>query len=216
MKKTHVIGDVHGCFDQLLALVDKLGPAAGDDIILIGDFVDRGPDSPACTAFARAHRSVMGNHEYKHVRYRDGVLKNLSPSQIGARQQFWDRGIDYNIAVDYMETLPFYMDLPEALLVHAGMEYSIPIEAQDRITLIGGLSKKSICGIDPRTGLPFWCAKYPKDARPIVFGHLYIDPKIPRAENIFPIDTGCCRGGLLTALTLPEFTITQVPGWDRK
>ncbi len=207
-----VIGDVHGCYTQLMDLLAKVGVNSDDEIILLGDMVDRGPDSPGCLDFAKRNKAIMGNHGYKHIRFRKGILKSLSRSQIGARQQYLDRGLDYNAAVDYMETLPFYMDLPSALLVHAGLWYGLPLDRQDPRVLVGGMSQRHICGINPHTGYPFWCKYYPKDAKPILFGHLTIHGLVSRQENIFPLDTGCCAGGKLTALTLPDFTLYQVPG----
>ncbi|MGB7958230.1 MAG: metallophosphoesterase [Minisyncoccia bacterium] len=210
---TIVFGDAHGCYEQILALMDLIGPSADDLVISVGDFVDRGPDSPACVEFIKNHGSVMGNHEYKHVRFRQGILEALSPSQMQARAQFRSEE-EYGAAVDFMAILPFYLDLPEATIVHAGLEYGIPMNEQDRIVLVGGMSKQHICGIDPQTGLPFWCARYPRDAKPMIFGHLSFGGDIPRNENLFPLDTGCCAGGKLTAVTLPDFRIYQVPGWQ--
>lgn len=214
--KTVVFGDAHGCLQQILDLMDKIGPATDDRIISLGDFVDRGPDSPGCLEFVKKHESTMGNHEYKHVRFRQGILKNLSPSQIGTRDQFISRGLDYDAAVSFMETLPFFMNLPEAILVHAGLEPFIPLELQNPIVLVGGMSKREICGIDKVTGLPHWCAWHPKDAKPILFGHLRIEGDIPLNGNLFPLDTGCCAGGKLTAVTLPDFRIYSVPGRQKK
>ncbi len=208
MRKTIVIGDVHGYLQPLQALLDKIGPSADDEIISLGDIVDRGPNSPECLDFFRKHKAIMGNHEYKHVRFRNGILPALSRSQVGAREQFWQRG-DYDAAVDYMESLPFYIDRPDAVMVHAGMQYGIPMDKQDPRVLVGGMSQKHICGIDPRTQLPYWCARYPKTAKPILFGHLTV--KVPTQENLFSLDTGCCHGGTLTALTLPDFRLYQVP-----
>lgn len=209
-----VFGDAHGCLRQILDLMDVVGPASGDRIISVGDFVDRGPNSPGCIEFVMQHESLMGNHEYKHVRFRHGILKKLNKSQAGAREQFSKFGKDYEAAVDFMETLPFYIDLPWAVLVHAGLEYGISMDKQDRIVLVGGMSRGHICDIDPQTSLPFWCTRYPKDAKPVIFGHLSIVGGIPRRENLYPIDTGCCRGGKLTAVTLPDFQIYQVPGQE--
>ena len=213
--RTIVFGDAHGCIEQINNLMEKIGVTSQDRIISLGDLVDRGPDSPGCIEFAMRHESIMGNHEYKHVRFRQGILRKLSPSQIGAREQFLQTGKDYDAAIDFMEQLPFYLELPEAILVHAGLEYGIPMQEQDRIVLVGGMSKRHICGIDEGTNLPYWCAQYPKTAKPVLFGHLSIPGGIPRQENLFPLDTGCCRGEFLTALTLPDFRIYQVPGWKR-
>lgn len=212
--RTILVGDVHGCLVQLWELMGAVGLNNDDRVILLGDMVDRGPDSPGCLSFAKVHGAIMGNHEYKHVRYRAGILKKLSPSQVQARQQWLDRELDYHRAVDFMETLPFYLELPEITLVHAGVEYGIPMEDQDRIVLIGGQSKRHLCGIDTDTGLPYWCAKYPASAKPIAFGHLHIDPAVVKQDNLFPLDTGCCHGGELTALTLPDFRRYSVPGWQ--
>jgi serine/threonine protein phosphatase 1 len=212
--KTIVIGDIHGCIKQVWELMNLIGPSAGDRIIPDGDFTGRGPDTPACVQFVREHEGCMGNHEYKHVRYRHKIGA-LSRSQIEAKKQF-ESPAAYEAAVDLMESLPFYFDLPEALVVHAGVEYGTPMEEQDRIVLVGGMSKRHICGIDPSTGLPFWCAKYPRDAKPVIFGHLSIEGSIPRNENLFPLDTGCCRGEKLTAISIPDFQIYQVPGWKRE
>ena len=140
----------------------------------------------------------------------------MGRSQILTVNQFEEVGKDYDVAVDFMEVLPFYIELPEAILVHAGLEYDTPMEDQDRIVSIGGMSKRHICGIDPRTGLPFWCASYPKDAKPVIFGHLSISGDVQRHENLFPLDTGCCNGGLLTGITLPDFQVYHVPGWKNK
>lgn len=213
--RTIVIGDVHGCIEQLHGLLDKMSPTREDRIILLGDFVDRGPNSPACLDFAREHEAIIGNHEYKHVRYRDGILRGLSPSQIEAKIQFQKMNKDYDAAVEFMAGLPFYIELPEAVLVHAGVEYGVPMVQQNRIVLVGGMSMRHICGINPATGLPYWCADYPKDAKPVIFGHLKIKGEIPINGNLFPIDTGCCAGGQLTAIVIPEFKVYQVPGWKR-
>lgn len=213
--KTIVIGDVHGCIKQLEVLLDNIGLAREDRIILLGDFVDRGPDSPACLDFARKHESIMGNHEYKHVRYKQRILRCLSPSQIEAKAQFEKMYRDYDEAVQFMATLPFYIELPEAILVHAGLEYGVSMAEQNRIVLVGGMSMRHICGINPSTRLPYWCANWPKHEKPVIFGHLNLETDIPISGNLFPIDTGCCANGMLTAVTLPDFRIYQVPGWKR-
>src|SRR3989344_7250238 len=106
-----VFGDAHGCAAQIFDLMDKIGPASDDRVISLGDFVDRGPDSPACVRFVKQHEAIMGNHEYKHVRFREGILQKLSPSQIQAKEQFGGDGKDYESAVDFMETLPFFLEL---------------------------------------------------------------------------------------------------------
>jgi serine/threonine protein phosphatase 1 len=192
---------------QIRELMDAVGATDEDRIISIGDFIDRGPDSPGCTMFAMEHEALMGNHEFKHVR---GIM---SRSQVGARGQFTDSLLSYEAAVAYMDTLPFYLELPEAILVHAGLEYGIPMAQQNKFVLVGGMSQRRICGIDKATGLPYWCGRYPKDAKPVIFGHLSMGAGLPVNGNLYPIDTGCVAGRKLTAVTLPDFKAYQVPGW---
>lgn len=214
MARIIVFGDAHGCIRQILELMDRIGPSENDRIISLGDFTGRGPESPACVDFVREHEGIMGNHEYKHVRFKHGILKRLSPSQIQTQEQFRTAGKDYDAAVKFMETLPFFIELPEAILVHAGLEYGIPMERQNRIVMVGGMSQRHICGIDPKTGFPFWCERYPQDAKPVIFGHLKVGGNgFPRRKNLFPLDTGCCGGGFLTAVILPDFQIFQVAGY---
>lgn len=69
--QTLVIGDIHGCYDEFQALLDKAGLTEGDAIISVGDCVDRGPDTPAVLRFFQEKPNallIMGNHERKHVR----------------------------------------------------------------------------------------------------------------------------------------------------
>ena len=209
-----IIGDIHGCIDQLHELLNLIGPNSDDRIISAGDFVDRGPGSPACVDFFMKHEAVMGNHEYKHVRFRAGILKEIARSQIGTIEQYKKAGKDYQAAVDFMETLPFYLDLPSAIVVHAGLQYGIPLERQKPVVLVGGMSMRHITGLNKKTGMPIWWDSYPKDAKPVIFGHLSIPGGIPQQGNLFPIDTGCCRGGKLTAVVLPSFRVYQVPGYE--
>ena len=78
MPRRLIVGDIHGCFDEFQALLDAACLATDDEIIALGDFVDRGPATPQVLDFFRSGpnaRSVMGNHERKHVRsYQDRVF----------------------------------------------------------------------------------------------------------------------------------------------
>ncbi|MBV6452010.1 MAG: Bis(5'-nucleosyl)-tetraphosphatase, symmetrical [Anaerolineales bacterium] len=49
--QTLVVGDIHGCFDEFQALLDKAGLTDDDSIVSVGDCVDRGPDTPVVLRF---------------------------------------------------------------------------------------------------------------------------------------------------------------------
>ena len=64
--QTLVIGDIHGCYDELQSLLDKAGLTEDDSIISVGDCVDRGPHTPAVLRFFQENPKallIMGNHE---------------------------------------------------------------------------------------------------------------------------------------------------------
>ena len=90
MQNTLIIGDIHGCYYELQALLDKAGLGAGDAVIGIGDVVDRGPETPQVVDFFRTTpnaMAIMGNHERKHVRAARHEVK-LSISQQISQVQF--------------------------------------------------------------------------------------------------------------------------------
>jgi len=81
------IGDIHGCHAEFAELLDQLAPTKDDRLILLGDLVNRGPDSPKVIDLARAASalSLLGNHELRLLNYRRtssglaAMLTNWSP-----------------------------------------------------------------------------------------------------------------------------------------
>ncbi len=69
--QTLVIGDIHGCYDELQSLLDKVGLTDTDAIISIGDCIDRGPETPEVLSFFSERTNtqlIIGNHERKHMK----------------------------------------------------------------------------------------------------------------------------------------------------
>jgi len=221
-----VVGDIHGCFDEFQMLIEKIGPSADDVIISVGDMVDRGPKSPEVVGFfmrRKNAKAIMGNHERKHLRFSQGLMlpKNFGIHQRNTMVQFENRqaalNLSYSDALGYFKTLPLYLDFPEAIIVHAGLIYGISFNEQNEKILTGA-------GFRPENdrkpeGLFVWCDLYPKDAKPVIFGHLGVGHapwSLPQRDNLFPIDTGCAAGGYLTAVTLPDFKVYQVKSLKNK
>ena len=71
MARTLVVGDVHGCLDELRDLLDAVHYSSADRLVFVGDLVDRGPDSVGVVRLAQdlGAVAVLGNHERKHLRY---------------------------------------------------------------------------------------------------------------------------------------------------
>lgn len=208
--QTLIIGDIHGCWDELAALLDQASIGADDRIIAVGDIVDRGPASPQVLEFFRENPqavSVMGNHERKHIRSFNGELRP-AVSQTITRAQLGEA--DYPAAIEYMQTMSGSMNLQEALLVHGFYEPGIPVEDQRDVVLIGTLTGEF--HLKKNYNRP-WYELY-DGPKPLIVGHHdYLstgEPMIYR-DRVFAIDTGCCTGGRLTGLLLPAFKIISVP-----
>ena len=211
MKRTLVIGDIHGCYEEMLALIDlaQLGPS--DQIISIGDLFDRGPNSPAVYRYFRDRANnfaILGNHERKHIRAAAGEL-TLARSQKLTRRQFAESDEDYEEAVAWMESLPLYLELPEALIVHGFLEPGVALADQHPSVLCGTLGGK---GYLKRTGRWPWYEQIHLE-KPVLVGHEnYTDSSQPfiYQQKVYGLDTGCVHGKTLTGILLPEFRILQI------
>lgn len=203
-----IIGDIHGCFVEMQELLDKAGLAEHDEIIALGDIVDRGPDSPRVLQFFQSHpqaRSLMGNHERKHVRsFRGEIAPALS--QVISRQQF---GAEYPQAIEFMQIFPRAIELSDALLIHGFFEPDVPLEQQRDTVLIGTLSGEKYLN---ETYTHAWYELYRSD-KPLIVGHrdfLGTGEPFIYQDRVYGLDTGCYHGGALTGMLLPSFQIVSV------
>lgn len=209
--KYFIIGDIHGCYDELQALLDKAGLSEHDQLISIGDMVDRGPQSAESLNFFRTTPnaiSIQGNHERKHVRSFRGQTE-AAASQAITRVQIGEA--DYPDAITYMDDLPRYLELPEATLVHGFWEPDVPLEAQRETVIVGTMSGEEYL---KRKGIWPWYEYYDGD-QPLIVGHRdYSDGQMRPfiyEDRVYTIDSRCVYGGWLTGLLLPDFKLISVP-----
>jgi hypothetical protein len=212
MQRTIVIGDLHGCYDEARALLDRLAVTKQDRVIFAGDLVDRGPQNRECIELAMQHECILGNHEEKHLQSR----RDHHPET---------RKILTEDHYAYFKKLPTFIRLPEhnAVVVHAGVLPNIAIEAQDPYHLLHAQCVRP--PESPRRGAPervksYWPSKAPathtfwtnhwQGPERVIFGHTVLDKPLvlPHAVGI---DTGCVFGGPLTAVVLPGWEIVSVP-----
>lgn len=204
-----IVGDIHGCFDEFQDLLDKAGLGRRDAIIAIGDLVDRGPDPGAVLDFFRKSsraRSLMGNHEHKHVRIFRGD-RVPSNAQVATRLQLGEPA--YARACGFMAKLPLAMELPDALLAHGYFEPGVPTERQRPAVLLG--SARARAEIERRLRRP-WYEGY-DGPKPLLVGHRdYTQTGKPFVwrDRVYALDTGCCYGRALTGVVLPEFRVVSV------
>lgn len=229
----HIIGDVHGCFEELLALLQRLDfairfdeeqkryvsvPPGNSKLIFVGDLVDRGPNSPEVLRLVMdmvdqgLAYCVSGNHDDKlhrmllghNVQVRHGL--ELTVAQL----EPYDAAFRTRVK-DFLGTLPHHLILDEGRLIiaHAGLE--------ERLHGKNSKGVRALCLYGPTSGgkdekgLPIrldWAAEYCGKAI-VVYGHTPVHEPGWR-NNTINIDTGCVFGGSLTALSYPEFKLTSV------
>ena len=209
---TFIIGDIHGCYDELRDLLDKAALTSEDRIIILGDLYNRGPDPRGVYRWLRdtpQASSLMGNHEYDHLQAVDGE-NDVSPASLLAR---WFLDEDYHAAVALMRTLPLYMELDEAILVHGFYEPGVPL-ADQRAGMLLGLDDEE-AELKARFDRP-WYELY-EGEKPLIVGHRdYTDEQkvFIHEERVYGLDTRCVYGGALTGLLLPDWKFVSVTARD--
>lgn len=210
MSRTFVVGDIHGCYDELLALVEGVGLRESDRLVAVGDLVTKGAKSrEVLELFMRDARfsSVIGNHDRALLEYWKGVRRenDLKPAQKKCAEELAD-GSD--VYAPFLGTLPPYIDLGKHVVVHAGLRPGSRLEWQslDDLTALRtlGLDRES------RKGTP-WYEVYDGD-RVALFGHWPAsEPR--RGPRAVGLDTGCVYGYRLTAYLVETGEFHSVPAF---
>ncbi len=226
-----IIGDIHGCFSELQALLHQLGYSVTQHewtfsvthpqarkLIFLGDLVDRGPDTPnvlhlVMDAVASGTAlCVPGNHDIKLIRKLKGnnvtVNHGLAESLAQIAQQppaFKER------VIKFLDDLVSHYVLDDGNLVvaHAGMKEAMQGRGSRAVREFALYGETT--GETDEFGLPVrynWAAEYRGKAM-VVYGHTPV-PTPEWLNNTINIDTGCVFGGNLTALRYPEKELTAV------
>jgi len=228
-----IIGDIHGCFDELLELLKALGyeistqpdgetvaePPQGRKAVFVGDFVDRGPKVlEVLRLVMRMQKTgaaicVPGNHDVKLVRALRG--RNVKPTHGSAESlaQLETESTEFKTQVaEFLDSLVshYVLDHGKLVVAHAGMKAELQGRASGRVREFALYGETT--GETDEFGLPIrvnWTDEY-RGAATVVYGHTpVIEPQwVNRTLNI---DTGCVFGGKLTALRYPERELVSVP-----
>lgn len=204
--RTIVIGDVHGCYNELKALVGGLITKNAynhkkDKLIFLGDYIDRGEDSRSVVRFIRGLQeeykwdvvALMGNHEDMAIEYFSGEnypswVYNGYESTLKSYDGYHDELMD---DLEWMKRLPLYYEDDNYVYVHAGINKNLPMNKQSKNTLLWA-REEFINDI----------TKYDKR---VIFGHTpkYLEPYYSYGDDIC-IDAGCVYGGSLIALVIED------------
>jgi protein phosphatase len=228
-----IVGDVHGCADELEALLATLGyaPAAGGAwrhpggrrAVFLGDLADRGPRVRDALRIVMAMvasgtaLAVPGNHDVKLAKALRGRAVRVAG---GLEQSLADLDAappaERTAIAEFVGSLPSHLVLDHGRLVvaHAGMRADLQGRDSKRVTSFALYGETT--GEVDTLGLPVrldWARSYRGRAM-VVYGHTPVVAPEWRNRTI-NVDTGCVFGGRLTALRYPELELVQVPARQR-
>jgi len=224
--KQYAISDIHGCLKSFQALLEQIAFTSADELYLLGDFTDRGPDSKGVIDFIHQLKAesytvhcLRGNH--------DQML--LDAAESSAKENFWliNGGLQtlqsYGVSqtndirkdhLHFLQTLPYHFQIKNYILVHAGLNFNIPNPMMDTQAMMW--SRNWYSDIDPQ-----WLGD-----RMIIHGHTPtprqdIEKQLERLDQspAMSIDNGCVyqtRQGLgaLCALELTEQKLFFQPAME--
>lgn len=215
------VGDLHGCPRTLEALLARLAPTPDDELVFVGDYVDRGPDSAgllerllaleAAAADGRGPRCLFlrGNHDQMMLdaveRPHDGEAQELWRINGGGRtvESYGARGIA-PAHLDFLARTRLFYDRPDFFFVHAGLKPDRTVAAQ---------------AAAPSARTFLWERGHLEADRlawekPVVCGHTPVAEPL-NLPRLLAIDTGAVYPqvpglGRLTAVRLPQRTFESV------
>jgi diadenosine tetraphosphatase ApaH/serine/threonine PP2A family protein phosphatase len=192
--RTIVVGDIHGCYDELVELLDRVALGADDRVVSVGDLIVKGEKNREVLDLFNADArfsAVIGNHDRAILRHWLRIKKSHKKAHKRARKELKPDKARY---LAYLASLPPMIDLGTHLVVHAGLRPGVPLSEQS----IEDLTQMRTLGLDPssRVGMP-WYEAY--DGRQtVLFGH-WPSHEPRRGKRAIGLDTGCVYGDKLTA-----------------
>lgn len=181
--KRYVVGDIHGCYDELIELYHRIDEHSNGNfrMIFVGDYVDRGPKSKEVVSFIRKMQkrgdvALMGNHEDMilsgEMMYAAETLRSYNALQMPED------------VLEWMRSLPKYYEDDTIIVAHAGAKPGIPMNEQDDMFLLWYRYNQR--------GSAFM-------GKHFYHGHTPHKTFIDECSDRTNVDTACVYGGHLTA-----------------
>lgn len=209
------VGDIHGCYDEVQEMLDRVEPAASDLVVSVGDVVTKGPAPDRCLDLwrERGFLAVQGNNEIKLLGRARPLLRFFARDRVLRRRDL----------LRYIASWPIVIDFPSVAIavVHGGFLPHMRVipetveQRQDEIVELRWIRRKNgewkaIPKERKKSGDVLWPEKW-KGERFVVYGHTPLrEPKFD--ARALGLDTGCVYGGTLTAAVFAggEWTIESV------
>ena len=209
-RKIFAIGDIHGCYDKLRRLMERLPyDPEQDTLVFLGDYIDRGGQSREVLDYlCQLHRQgknvvmLIGNHEYLMLEYHRtgdpallpflrhlGIDKTLNSYGVSRPQSLHEMFFLPEEHRKLFDSLLPYWETEDYIFVHAGLEPGLPLEQHDL---------SSLC----ETRSAFLSEEYDY-GKLVIFGHTPFEMPLVTPTRI-GLDTGAVYGNFLTALELPS------------
>jgi len=233
-----VLTDIHGCYDELMRLLESIGFCSNDVLVGASDCLDKGPHSAKVVKFLREQaekglcRHVRGNHEIKFLKFAKRYDKD---PQLAMQMKHSKNMLDTleNLSekdLSWLESSAFYAKLNQinGIVIHAGLEPGTKIDVDLSYHYLldaGKLSPLFYCRYlknnkmvrlgqeDP--DCRFWADEYDGRYGHIFYGHQPWDMQDPRlTKNTTGLDLGCVTGGRLAAAVIEDGNVqfASVPG----
>ena len=203
--RTIVVGDIHGCYDELMKLMEEVGLQKSDRVISVGDLVAKGPKSrEVLDLFINDKRfsTVIGNHDLALRRRWNGEDIDLKGADKDTHKEL--KG-EKDVYVPFLNRLPFVIELKTHLVVHAGLRPNVELYSQTT----GDLTRLRTLGPDRESseGTPWYQVYYGE--KTVLFGHWPAsEPR--RGPKAIGLDTGCVYGYNLTAYIIESDEFVSV------
>ena len=231
-----IIGDVHGCFDELVELLGQIGyrvesetngegrpnysvvPPEGRKAIFLGDLVDRGPKVPDVLRLVMTMVEcgtalcIPGNHDVKLLRKLRGKDVQITHGLAESLEQLDRESPEFRAKISvFIDKLVshYVLDSGNLVVAHAGMKEEMQGRGSAKVRDFALYGETT--GETDEFGLPVrynWAAEY-RGAATVVYGHTPV-PQSEWLNRTINIDTGCVFGGKLTALRYPEKELFSV------
>lgn len=203
----YAIGDIHGCLDHLIHLLDLVNPDLDrHKLVFVGDYVDRGPQSSRVVDYIIDLKKkynpeniicLMGNHERMFLDFLKGqeemffLMNGGATTAVSYWGEKWERR-ETRLPPEheqFFETLKLVYETDDFIFVHGGLRPGLPLTAQKEEDLLWIRKEFILSEFD--------------FGRRVIFGHTPVRTPLVLPNKI-GIDTGAVYGNKLTCIRLPE------------